>query len=275
MYQPGFTGSINNEFCSVPMNTSPAVLENPETDPMKRLLVVEDDPDIAKLLTMHLRDLGCEVTVAGDGNKGLTYLLNRRYDMVILDLMLPGIDGLEICKRLREQTDYTPILMLTAKSAELDRVLGLEMGADDYLTKPFSIRELIARVKAILRRVNSLRDEEPQNLSRQGTLQCGDLRIETNKRKVTLNNQVIDLTAKEFDLLWHFAQHPGQVFTRNQLLDLVWGYGHDGYEHTVNSHINRLRAKIESDPSNPVYILTVWGVGYKFSDRFSANHGDA
>lgn len=242
---------------------------------MKRLLVVEDDPDIAKLLTMHLRDLGCEVTVAGDGNKGLTYLLNRRYDMVILDLMLPGIDGLEICKRLREQTDYTPILMLTAKSAELDRVLGLEMGADDYLTKPFSIRELIARVKAILRRVNSLRDEEPQNLSRQGTLQCGDLRIETNKRKVTLNNQVIDLTAKEFDLLWHFAQHPGQVFTRNQLLDLVWGYGHDGYEHTVNSHINRLRAKIESDPSNPVYILTVWGVGYKFSDRFSANHGDA
>jgi DNA-binding response OmpR family regulator len=183
--------------------------------------------------------------------------------MIILDIMLPGMDGLELCRRLRSRSLYTPILMLTSKATELDRVLGLEMGADDYVTKPFSIRELLARVKAILRRVEGLQGGISER--KKDRIQAGDLVIEPEKREVIHKNQIIDVTAKEFDLLLHFAQHPGKVYTRAQLLDLVWGYGHDGYEHTVNSHINRLRAKIEDDPSQPQYILTVWGVGYKFA----------
>jgi len=154
--------------------------------------------------------------------------------------------------------------MLTAKSSELDRVLGLEMGADDYVTKPFSIRELMARVKAIFRRIEQLKsDEEP---GEQAIIHAGDLTIELEKRKVSLKGKPIDFTAKEFDLLLQFAKHPGRVYRRSQLLDEVWGYGHDGYEHTVNSHINRLRAKIEENPAQPRYILTVWGVGYKFAE---------
>jgi len=244
---------------------SVAVPHYPDT--MKQILVIEDDHDIAQLLTMHLRDMECEVTVASDGNVGYTHLLNRHYDLVILDIMLPGIDGFELCKSLRKQSDYTPVLMLTARSSELDRVLGLEIGADDYLTKPFSIRELIARVKAIFRRIESISDKD--NADKKVQIgHYGALMIDTQKRRVKIDNHEVDLTAKEFDLLWHFAQHPGQVFTRNQLLDSVWGYGHDGYEHTVNSHINRLRAKIEKDPSQPTYILTVWGIGYKFSDSY-------
>jgi len=245
---------------------SVAVPHYPET--MKQILVIEDDHDIAQLLTMHLSDMDCEVTVASDGNVGYTHLLNRRYDLVILDIMLPGIDGFELCKSLRKQSDYTPVLMLTARSSELDRVLGLEIGADDYLTKPFSIRELIARVKAIFRRIESISDKD-SNEKKELVRYYGALMIDTQKRRVKIDNNEIDLTAKEFDLLWHFAQHPGQVFTRSQLLDSVWGYGHDGYEHTVNSHINRLRAKIEKDPSQPIYILTVWGIGYKFSDTYT------
>ncbi|MES9938471.1 MAG: response regulator transcription factor, partial [Sedimenticola sp.] len=155
--------------------------------------------------------------------------------------------------------------MLTAKSSELDRVLGLEMGADDYLTKPFSIPELIARIKALFRRVEALQ-QTPAVQDSPAPLQRGGLVIDTDKRKVVVEGREIDLTAREFDLLLHFASHPGQVFNRLQLLDQVWGYNHDGYEHTVNSHINRLRAKVEKDPSNPDYILTVWGVGYKFTD---------
>lgn len=187
----------------------------------------------------------------------------KRYDLIILDLMLPGIDGLEICRRLRGNDNQTPILMLTAKSAELDRIIGLEMGADDYLPKPFSVRELVARAKAILRRV------EPHATPTSNTecLQAGELVIEPEKHRVTITGNEVELTAREYKLLWHFAKHPGQVFSRSQLLDSVWGYGHDGYEHTVNSHINRLRTKIETDPSDPSYILTVWGVGYKFSDN--------
>ena len=180
--------------------------------------------------------------------------------------MLPGIDGLEICRRLRGTDNDTPILMLTAKSAELDRVVGLEMGADDYLPKPFSVRELVARAKAILRRVDT---HSSATTNTNGNLHTGALFLEQAKRRVSRADKEIDLTAREFDLLWHFATHPGQVFSRSQLLDSVWGYGHDGYEHTVNSHINRLRAKIEDDPSSPTYILTVWGVGYKFSDKLS------
>jgi DNA-binding response OmpR family regulator len=178
--------------------------------------------------------------------------------------MLPGLDGIEICRRLRSNPGYTPILMLTSKASELDRVLGLEMGADDYVTKPFSVRELMARVKALFRRIDELKKndspETPQVIHR------NDMTIDLAKRKVVLKNNAIDLTTKEFDLLVHFARHPGRVYTRAQLLDQVWGYGHDGYEHTVNSHINRLRTKIEENPAQPCYILTVWGVGYKFAE---------
>lgn len=228
---------------------------------MKRILVVEDNTDIAFLVAMHLRDSGAHVDVVHDGHEGLRKAINGSYDLVILDLMLPGKDGLEVCRELRNQSFYTPILMLTAKSAEMDRILGLELGADDYLTKPFSVRELVARAKAIFRRVDSVNKTDGDEHE---VFTLGKLVIDRTRRRVELESKAIDLTAKEFDLLWHFAQHPEQVFTRSQLLDSVWGYGHDGYEHTVNSHINRLRAKIEHNPSHPDYILTVWGVGYKF-----------
>jgi DNA-binding response OmpR family regulator len=159
---------------------------------------------------------------------------------------------------------YVPILMLTAKSSEMDRVVGLEIGADDYVTKPFSIPELLARVKAILRRVDELSESGQESVP--AIIQAGNLIVDAAGRKATLKDQILDQTAKEFDLLLHFAGNPGKVYTRSQLLDFVWGYGHDGYEHTVNSHINRLRAKIEKDSAHPEYILTVWGVGYKFAE---------
>lgn len=234
---------------------------------MKHVLVIEDNPDIAKLVSLHLQDIGAAVQTVHNGSEGYETAQNKHFDLVVLDLMLPGMDGIEICKRLRAKSDYTPILMLTAKSTELDRILGLEIGADDYITKPFSVRELMARVKAIFRRVDSLTSEVATEAPSTNAIQAGDLRIDISKHHVTLENRAIDLTAKEFDLLVHFAKRPGQVFTRNQLLDSVWGYGHEGYEHTVNSHINRLRAKIEKDPGNPHYILTVWGVGYRFADH--------
>ena len=226
----------------------------------KHILVVEDDLDIGRLLGMHLTDLAY---VAKTGVEGLQYVLSKRYDLIILDVMLPGIDGLEICRQIRSLPSYTPILMLTAKSSEIDRVLGLEVGADDYLTKPFSVRELLARVKALFRRSEAFRDKT-QDL--QKTIRAEGLYIDVEKRKVTVGGSPRDLTAKEFDLLLQFALHPGRVYTRTQLLDAVWGYGHDGYEHTVNSHINRLRAKIEKDSAKPDFILTVWGVGYKFCE---------
>ncbi|MDH5181926.1 MAG: response regulator transcription factor [Gammaproteobacteria bacterium] len=230
-----------------------------------RILVVEDNQDMADLVAMHLRDMGCEVSVVHDGDAGLAAARQASFDLLILDLMLPGTDGLQICKQLRQDADYTPVLMLTAKSTELDRVLGLEIGADDYLTKPFSIRELLARVKAILRRIETYNQVETTQA--QPVIRVGELCIDNQRRTVELADKVISLTAKEFDLLWHFASQPGRVFTRMQLLDSIWGYCHEGYEHTVNSHINRLRAKIEQDPSKPVYILTVWGVGYKFTEQ--------
>ena len=231
----------------------------------RKILIVEDNPDLARLLELHLRDLDCRVTLAFDGNRGWAKARTQRFDLVILDLMLPGMDGLEICRRIREQPAYTPILMLTAKTTELDRVLGLELGADDYVSKPFSIRELMARVKAIFRRVDQLQSAPAAD--RLDTIRAGGLSIDPAKRSVRSSEQELDLTAKEFDLLLYFARHPGRVFTRAHLLDAVWGYGHDGYEHTVNSHINRLRGKIEADPAHPRYVLTVWGVGYKFSEN--------
>ena len=238
----------------------------------RKILVVEDNEDLARLLDLHLRDLSYEVDLAFDGTAGWTQITKTTYDLIILDLMLPGIDGLEICSRIRAQPDYTSILMLTSKSAELDRVLGLEMGADDYVTKPFSIRELMARVKAIFRRMDKLQSDNL--LDRPEVIRSGDLMIDPERRKVSLNDRTVDLTAKEFELLSHFASNPGRVYSRAQLLDTVWGYGHDGYEHTVNSHMNRLRAKIEEDPSSPEYILTVWGVGYKFSEKMIKPEGE-
>ncbi len=231
----------------------------------KSVLVIEDDKEIATLLELHLRDLGCDVSLAYDGTSGLERALSSPYSLIILDLMLPGVEGLELCRRLRSQPNYTPILMLTARTSETDRVLGLEMGADDYLTKPFSIREFLARVKALFRRVEAMAAPAPDN-DEVSLIQAGELQIDVPKRKVSIGRRHVELTAKEFDLLVQFASHPGRVYTRVQLLDLVWGYGHESYQHTVNSHINRLRSKIEEDPANPRFVLTVWGVGYKFSD---------
>ena len=230
----------------------------------KKVLLIEDDPDIAELLELHLKDLDMNLDKAGDGESGLDKALDNDYELVILDLMLPKMNGLDVCKKIREKKKSLPILMLTAKSDEFDKVLGLELGADDYLAKPFSIRELIARIKAIIRRVNAV--IEDQTTSDISELLFGPLKINLDKRKVELNNKVIDLTAKEFDLLALFAANPGKAYTRESLLNLVWGYQFSGYEHTVNSHINRLRAKIEKDPSQPSFIRTVWGVGYKFAE---------
>jgi DNA-binding response OmpR family regulator len=235
----------------------------------KRILVIEDNPDLANLVVMHLRDLSFEAEMAVDGVEGLAMAESGSFNLIILDLMLPGIDGLEICRRLRGRQPYVPILMLTAKSSELDRVLGLEMGADDYVTKPFSITELLARVKAIFRRIEQI--DLDRHKTEKDTITIGEIVIEAEKRSVMLRGNPVDLTAREFDLLLYFARHPGRVFTRTQLLDTLWGYSHEGYEHTVNSHINRLRAKIEDDPAHPRYILTVWGVGYKCSGSAGAS----
>jgi len=229
----------------------------------KKILVIEDNADIARLVMVNLRGKQLHVDHAADGRTGLDMARTGNYDMTILDLMLPEVDGLDICRTLRDEKVFTPILMLTARTSELDRVLGLEVGADDYLTKPFSVPELVARVNAILRRSERYQAE---SVAPPGApLQFGELQVDPDRRQVRIADHNIELTAREFDLLWHFASHPERVFTRNQLLDSVWGYGHAGYEHTVNSHINRLRGKIEADPAKPRYVITVWGVGYKFS----------
>lgn len=233
----------------------------------RKVLVIEDHTDIAEVVALHLSDIDCEVRHVADGLEGLKVAESERFDLIILDLMLPGMDGLEICRRVRATNRYVPILMLTAKSSEADRVVGLEMGADDYLTKPFSVMELLARVKALFRRVEAMTQARDGDTE---VLHARDIVIDTGRRAVSVGGGAVELTAKEFDLLLQFAKHPGRVYTRAQLLDLVWGYGHAGYEHTVNSHINRLRAKIERDPAKPAHILTVWGVGYKFSDAAAA-----
>lgn len=230
----------------------------------RKILVIEDNKDLAQLLALNLRDLAYQVAIAYDGMTGLTQARTHSYDLIILDLILPQLDGLEICRHLREQLPYLPILILTSKASELDRVLGLEIGADDYITKPFSIKELLARVKALFRRLENLRPDQTAIASQ--IIQSSDLVIEVEKHHVSLKGNSINLTSKEFDLLLHFATHPGRVYSRSQLLEQVWGYGYEGYEHTVNSHINRLRAKIENNPAQPHYILTVWGVGYKFTE---------
>lgn len=227
----------------------------------KNILIVEDDQDISHLIKMHLQDMGAKVSCQYDGHNAWQDFQQHHYDLVILDIMLPVMDGLEICKRIRaSDAAYTPILMLTSRSSEMDRILGLELGADDYLTKPFAILEMLARVKALFRRVEALQSQDIKHK----VISFNGLIIDPQSRQVTRDGITLDLTAKEFDLLLYFAQHPGQVFNRLQLLDQVWGYSHEGYEHTVNSHINRLRSKLETDSRNPRYIKTVWGVGYQF-----------
>ncbi|MDV7138872.1 response regulator transcription factor [Maribacter sp. TH_r10] len=229
---------------------------------MKNILIIEDDPEIIKLLEIHLTDLIYKTSKAMDGELGLQMALENDYDMILLDLTLPTMDGVEICKKLRAVKN-TPIIMLTAKSEEIDRVLGLEIGADDYITKPFSIRELLARVKAVLRRadIKEIKEKDTSSIIAEG------LKIDVDKRKVGLNGQKIELSPKEFELLVLMASNPGRNYTRSELLNMIWGYNFEGYEHTVNSHINRLRAKIESDMANPTFILTTWGVGYKFNEE--------
>ena len=228
------------------------------------ILLAEDQADIRDLIALNLRSAGYEVTAVADGATALARQLERPADLLILDLMMPELDGLEVCKALRARQHSAPILMLTAKSTELDRVLGLELGADDYLTKPFSLAELMARVKALLRRADLLRQAQGGPLG--ATICNGALEIHPAKRTVRLRGAGVDCTAREFDLLLHFARHPGHVFSRSQLLGAVWGYTHDGYEHTVTTHINRLRAKLEADPLQPELILTVRGAGYKLRD---------
>lgn len=230
----------------------------------KKILIVEDQEDIAQLLQLHLTDLGAEVTHAKDGHAGMARAVSDDWDLIILDIQLPGPSGLEICRTLRKDHRYVPILLLTSRSTELDRVLGLDLGADDYITKPFSIMELIARIKAVFRRDSAMRSTR---LVKEDAIQIGPLQINIAQHQVRLDDEPVELTAREFDLLMHFAKHPGRVFSRSELLDHVWGYGHEGYEHTVNSHINRLRTKIERKDGLPEIIVTVWGVGYKLEDK--------
>jgi DNA-binding response OmpR family regulator len=230
------------------------------------ILVAEDQADIRELLVMNLRNANYDVQSVGDGLAALESQNEQSSDLLILDLMMPGMDGLEVCKALRARGRSTPILMLTAKSTELDRVLGLELGADDYLTKPFSLAELLARVKALLRRADLQRTAQRNALEQPTLVRNGDLEIAPTKRSVRYRGVLLDFTALEYELLLHFAQHPGHVFSRGQLLGAVWGYTHDGYEHTVTTHINRLRAKLEADPLRPELILTVRGAGYKMRE---------
>jgi DNA-binding response OmpR family regulator len=231
---------------------------------MTTVLVIEDDRHIAELISINLEDDQTTVHCCHNGTEGFIEAAKKEYDLIILDLMLPGKKGMEICRDLRASKIITPILMLTSKSDEIDKILGLETGADDYITKPFSVREFQARVKAILRR--SKFDAEQTNNNVMPELRIKKLIINQEMRKVEYNNQRLNLTPKEFELLSLLANNPGKTYSRAQLLHKIWGYEFEGYEHTVNSHINRLRAKIETDAGNPEYILTTWGVGYRFTE---------
>ncbi|MGE4460221.1 response regulator transcription factor [Stenotrophomonas sp. Y-13] len=228
----------------------------------KRVLIVEDDAHIANLLRMHLRDEGYDVTHAASGEDGLRLLEDNDWSALVLDLMLPGVDGLEICRRARAMTRYTPIIITSARASEVHRILGLELGADDYLAKPFSMLELVARIKALLRRVEAMAQNARIDA---GAIEVAGIRIDPVARTAGVDGNALDLTPREFDLLHFFARHPDQVYSRMELLNQVWGHRHEGYEHTVNTHINRLRNKIERDPATPRRILTVWGRGYKLA----------
>jgi two-component system alkaline phosphatase synthesis response regulator PhoP len=240
------------------------------------ILIIEDEIDIAKLIKVHLSELDLHCDICTQGDEALQLALTKDYQLILLDVMLPGISGLDICRQVRQEKPLQSIIMLTSKTSEIDRILGLELGADDYMTKPFSIRELQARVRSQLRRLhaviaknliednNPVDEEKAEILEKIGT-SIGELQVDHRYHQVTYKNKAINLTATEFELIDFFCKHPDQVFSRAQLLDGVWGYHHNGYEHTVNSHINRLRSKLEEDCAEPKIIQTVWGVGYKLS----------
>ncbi len=230
----------------------------------KKVLIIEDDKEISNVVSVNLESNGIKTEQVHDGILGLKRSKSNEFDLIILDIMLPGLDGISICRNLREEKFNTPILMLTAKIDEIDLVLSLELGADDYMTKPFSMRELLARVGALIRRsektINKVEEQDEK-------LQFGELVIDYKKHQVSVRGTTLNLTVKEFELLDLFARNPGRVFSRADLLNTIWGYNFQGYEHTVNTHINRLRNKLEIDPSNPKYLLTVWGLGYKFTEK--------
>lgn len=234
------------------------------TAPATSLLVIEDDDNISTAIEEYFSRSGYTVTRAADGVAGVEAAVKARPDVVVLDLMLPKMDGLAVCKELRLKNPQMPIVMLTAKDDVVDKVLGLEMGADDYITKPFSLREVEARIKSVLRRARATAaagdglDETP--------IVRGNLRVDPVRREVTIADRHVDLTPKEFDLLRLFAANPGRVFPRKYLLEKIWDYSYEGYDRTIDSHINRLRAKIEENPEKPQLVLTVWGIGYKFTD---------
>jgi DNA-binding response OmpR family regulator len=230
----------------------------------KQILIIEDDREMSEVLEIHLLEIGFKVIKSRNGLNGIEIVKNSQIDLIILDWYLPGMNGIDICKEVRRMNGYIPIFMLTAEPDEAYKIVGLEIGADDCLAKPFNVRELVARVKAIFRRIEAVNQQE--EIQKQN-LNYGELLIDALKIKVMIRGKRVKLTPKEYELLYLLASHPGRTYTRNNLLELVWGYLYSGYEHTVNSHINRLRSKIENDPSNPEYILTTWGLGYRFSDR--------
>jgi len=232
---------------------------------LHRILVVEDDADLSRVMAVHLSDVPANVTVAADGRQGAALARDSQaWDAIVLDINLPGVSGLEICRSLRTLGDRVPIMMVTARSAEGDRIQGLEWGADDYLVKPFGVAEMVARVRALLRRASFHRGASDEAAPR-GEIVVGPLRVNRAQRRAWADAHSLTLTPKEFDLLWHFAAHPGQVFTRDELLSTIWGHAHDGYDHTVNTHINRLRTKLKASAANSDWIRTVWGVGYSFA----------
>lgn len=232
----------------------------------QNVLLVEDDPDLANLVTLHLTELQLNVIYASSGEQALKLANQHDIELLILDVMLPGISGLDVCRELKTKQPELAVIMLTSRDSETDRVLGLELGADDYIAKPYSVRELQARVRAQLRKLALFKALKSTDQTEQSIV-LGDLQINHLTHQVIYKNEVIELTATEYELLHHLAKHPDQVFSRSQLLSSVWGYHHSGYEHTVNSHINRLRAKLERNATKPEIVQTVWGVGYKFNRR--------
>jgi len=232
----------------------------------KNLLLVEDDAEIISLLKEGLRYEGFDLTISRDGDSGLEKARQGDYGLILMDWMLPEISGIDVVRTLHEENIHTPVIMLTARHDELDKVAALEDGCDDYITKPFSIKELVARINAVMRRAAShIQDSDGGDRS----ISKGDLEIDLEKRSVLIRGEEIQLTATEFNLLTLLIRQPGRVYSRKQLLDIVWDYSFEGYENTVNTHVNRLRSKIEKNPNKPEYVLTVWGVGYKFSDEIT------
>jgi len=225
----------------------------------RSVLIIEDEPEIVEVISTHLQDEEFDVSHDGDGVSGLVSALNNEWDLLLIDRKLPRLDGIEICQKVRQYNSQVPIILVSAKSSESERIEGLNVGADDYISKPFSVLEMVARIHAVFRRVDA-----PKYNPHQDRIVVCDIVLDKRTHEVVVSGKVISLTPREFDLLACFTEAPGRVFKRQDLLETVWGYNHSGYLHTVNTHINRLRCKLEKDPANPVYIKTVWGVGYKF-----------